>query len=229
MKGDFLTLILSAMLLYGCNKSVGGSDENNINYFERGELSKDRINDSVRNHLFTKTLRVLEEPSLRESKTYSLRVTLLSSYYNPYTIRVERNGSIAKVIFKFKGDDPNFVRAGLSSLNLTYTSSHVKMDSLVDNLFQKVNEYDFYPGFDDAEFDATDGFSYLLEYSHDNKYKVVEGWNGGDYRGKKEFFGIVRKMHAFVPDGFVPNLRKARALKDGLFPIFRRDSIPEIN
>ncbi len=49
------------------------------------------------------------------------------------------------------------------------------------------------------------------------------------YRGKKELFEIVRSMHLFVPDGFVPDLKKARALKDALFPVFRRDSIPEIN
>ncbi len=138
---EFLILALSAILFYSCNKSIRKSNEINSIYFERGDLSQDDENDSIRSYFFTKTLQAMEEPSLRNSNTNSLRVTLLSSFYNPYVIRLERMDSATKVVFKFKGDEENFVRAGLSGLNLTYTSSYGKMDSLVGDLFQSVRKY----------------------------------------------------------------------------------------
>lgn len=226
---NFLVLTLSTILFYSCDKIIKHPSKSNFTYFEKGELSKDEDIDSIRNHFFSEALWAMEEPSLQNSNSYSLRVMSLSSFYNPYIIRVEKTDSVVTVVFKFKGDKPNFVRAGLNSLNLTYASNHERMDSLVNDLFKNVNEYDFSPAFDEVEFDAMDGFNYLLECSCNGKYQVVKGWSGEDYKGKKELFEIIHKMHVFVPDGFIPDLRKARELKDVLFPVFRRDSIPRIN
>ena len=217
--------IIVIFLVCSCSEQKRNDTELQT-YFKPGDLSKDAYLDSIRNAYYSKTLFKMHENSLRNlsKDTYSFRLTVFPTIYNPYCIYVERIDSVSRVTLKIAGDEKNFVRAGLKNMVFTYDSNHKRMDSLWIDLSKTIEQFDFYPGFDDVDFVAADGTDYLLEEFNKGKYRVVVGWGAGEYKGKEELFNIITKIHILVPNDLLPNLHNPKTLEDVLFPVFKRDS-----
>ena len=217
-----IMFVLLASLSFQCELK---RDEGVSTYFESGDLSRDLSTDSICSHQFSSALQSLNEKPIRSSKVnFIFRLTVLPSFYNAYCIRIEHVDTVTTVTFKMAADHPKYVRAGLTNLNLEYGSGHDRMDSLFLDLQESVKKYDFYPGFDEADFGAADGTLYLLESSIEGTYNVVRGWNGGEYEGKENLLLISRQMHAFVPAGLVPDLDRVKTFEDLFFSPLRRSS-----
>lgn len=205
-------------------------DKSSDVYFKDGELSRDQYSDSTSRVYFEKELMKMEEKPLRSASfqnTCVLRLTVLPSIYNSYSVQINRKDSVVSVTVKIAGDDPDLERTGLDNLAIKYESKGSRMDSLFNTLLAVTNEYDFYPGFGEVEYQSLHGTTYLIEYLTDKgDYKSVVGKAQGSYKGKEDLIKVVTHLHQFIPYCLIPDLDKAVVLNDVLFPIFQRDAWP---
>lgn len=196
----FPILMLSMCSRQGAN--VAGD------YYIPGELSSDHYLDSVRRKNFSEELNLLDELPLRASKenSYSLRLLVSPSFFNPYCIRITKDDSVYRITFKILGDRRNrFLRQGIENLTLAFESSDQRMDSLFSPLQSKLSNYDFYPGFDKSGLVIADGVYYVLEQYDGAIYKVVMGVDGNDYPGSRQLADIFDNIHSLVPTNLIPN------------------------
>jgi hypothetical protein len=226
MKKDLL-LIVIILFFAGCVRNVDDVENERSAYFVSGDLSAEPFTDSIMVAEYSTVLNELNELPMRSrhdvKSSYRLMVT--SVLTNPYSIRIDDLDSVIAVIIQVGGDPKNVRRMGLRNLTIAYSSSDVRMDSMFNALYKNLKAYGFETGIDTVEYETADGISYVLESVNDGKYSVVYGKRGGSYEGRDELLALADRMHAFMPDGIIPNMYHARVLDDVIFNVFRRDSL----
>jgi hypothetical protein len=209
--------------LVGCQSNEKKVKE--IAFFEKGMLSKDSWLDSLRNKECSKILLSMAEPSIRNGNrsSYSCRLTVIPSYYNAYSIRIDKTKRAYSVSFKISGDcAQRHANMGLAKFFMCYESRDQMMHALFDSLTTKLKKFDFYSSGDDENFVTTGGLDYYLEEFDSGSYRVVTGPDAGEYQGKAELMEIASRFHSLIPEGILIEPKEVRRKDDLRFTVFRR-------
>lgn len=203
-------------------------------YFEKNEIADDDWADSLMNRYYSEKLQILKEPSLKDTSNHNetIRLTVFPSFYNTYCIRLDKLDSTYSIVYKLTPDPKSIRRTGLNGLTLDYKSNFDKMDTVYQELKEKINAFDL-----SSHNNATpetvrnmtpaDGTDFLLEYYVKGNHVAIVRWDGfledKYYDKSTEFIELINKMNSLVPDGLIPDFQNARKIEDLRYPIFKEN------
>ena len=108
----YILVLVAFCFVLRCSSNVGSKKENeNALYFKNGELSDDNFSDSIANRFYSQELRLINEPSLKDSSfaDETIRLVVSSVVYNLYSIRIDRHDSTCFVTIKILPADSPWI------------------------------------------------------------------------------------------------------------------------